>query len=137
LQTNNTTPYTYTIGSNAGWNFRMMDGAGTFDAATQTASAGATGIAPSKDNLINGRYDFGMELSMQRRTNLAGAKLSFFNALRTRLGGIAYTGGTLVSTPNAFATLPTITSYDANPASVSKYSRGGNTCSPMVNYPSL
>lgn len=142
LQTNNTTPYTYTIdngvtGAKAGWNFRMMDGAGIFDGNTQTASAGATGIAPSKDNLINGRYDFGMELSMQRRTNLAGAKLSFFNNLRTRLGSIAYTGGTLVSTPNAFATLPTISSYDTNPASVSKYSRSGNTCSPLVSFPSL
>ncbi|MDP1659149.1 MAG: hypothetical protein Q8L73_07325, partial [Methylotenera sp.] len=133
----------------SGFSFRHLDGAGTFNGATQTSSAGATGIAPSKANLVNGKYDFVVELSMQARNAAAGAgtaitadavKNAFYTEFVKRAGQTKYTGndgGTFTSVPNAFATLPTTASYDLKPAFVSKFSRNGNTCAPLVSFPSL
>lgn len=135
-------------GSN-GWMFRTLDGAGTFNAATQTASAGATGMAPSKDNLLNGKYDFVVELAMQYRntevTNvngdvvpaLSGTKLAFAQEFIKRAGDTKYTGndgGTFTSVPNAYASLPQYYDYNTKPNYVAKYSREGNTCAPLVRY---
>lgn len=109
--------------STSGWSFRNLDGAGTFNAATQTPSANATGITPSKDNLIKGRYDFVVELSIQDRsvpvTNeqgdsvaaIAGVQKAFADEIVKRAGSPRFTGnfentGVQVSTPNAFASLP-------------------------------
>lgn len=109
--------------STSGWSFRNLDGAGTFNAATQTPSANATGITPSKDNLIKGRYDFVVELSIQDRsvpvTNeqgdsvaaIAGVQKAFADEIVKRAGSPKFTGnfentGVQVSTPNAFASLP-------------------------------
>jgi hypothetical protein len=123
--------------SNSGWSFRMLDGAGVYNAQTQAVTfpaTGATGVAPSKENMVNGRYDFVVELTLQRRASIPAAKLSFFNALRTRLGDAANNTGVAV------AALPDLYSY-TNPAvnalRVSKYSREGNTCAPLVRFPSL
>lgn len=110
-------------GQENGWSFRMMDGAGTFNGATQTASAGATGIAPSKDNLINGRWDFAVELSMQYRnvavTNeqgdgipaISGVTKAVADAFILRAGDPKYVSNfdttvTYASKPNAYASLP-------------------------------
>lgn len=144
LQTNNTTPYTYTFTDTSaspltasGFSFRSLDGAGVFNAAAnvQAFTAGpGTGIAPSKSNLVNGKYDFVVELTMQRRPTLSALKTSFFNELRKRLGAVNNT------TNPAFATLPDVASYTtpaSNAAVVSKYSRGGNTCAPLISFPSL
>lgn len=109
--------------SASGWSFRHLDGAGTFTGATQTSSAGATGIAPSKANLINGRYDFVVELSIQGRnvavTNeqgdvvpaASGVQQAFATEFTRRAGSPQFTGnfensGVQVSTPFAFASLP-------------------------------
>ena len=138
----------------SGFSFRHIDGAGTFNGATQTSSTGATGIAPSKENLLNGKYDFVVELSMQKRntsvTNANGdvvpalsadaVKNGFYNEFVKRAGATKYTGndgGTFTQVPNAFASLPQFTSYTAKPAFVSKFSRNGNTCAPLVGFPSL
>lgn len=122
--------------SKIGWNFRMLDGAGVYDIASQQCTEGpCTGIAPSKANMLNGRYDFVMELSMNNPVSLSGVKRDFFNDLRNRLGSIQYTSSS--SKGLAFATLPDVASYNDNPNFVSKYSRSGNTCSPMVAFPSL
>jgi hypothetical protein len=139
LQTNNTTPYTYTFTdtstaplSASGWSFRQLDGAGVFNGATQAVTFGpGTGISPSKANLVEGKYDFVVELTMQRRSSLSALKTSFFDELRKRLGATTNT------TNVAFATLPDVASYAINPTSVSKYSRGGNTCAPLVSFPSM
>lgn len=110
-------------GREDGWTFRNLDGAGSFNAATQTASAGSTGMAPSKANLINGKYDFVVEVSMQGRQvpvsneqgdsipALAGVQKAFFDEFVKRAGSPKFTGnfensGTQVGTPNAFASLP-------------------------------
>jgi len=142
----------------SGFSFRHLDGAGIFNAATQVSTGGVagvpSGIAPSKDNLVNGKYDFTVELSIQARnatvTNVNGdvvpalstdaVKTGFFNEFVKRAGSTRYTGndgGTFTSVPNAFASLPQFTSYTAKPAFVSKFSRNGNTCAPLVGFPSL
>lgn len=142
----------------SGFTFRHLDGAGTFNGATQTSSAGATGIAPSKANLLAGKYDFVVELSMQARnaavTNVNGdvvapittdsVKNSFYNEFVKRAGSTKYTGNDGVAVapfpttvPNAFASLPQYASYATKPAYVSKFSRNGNTCAPLVSFPAL
>ncbi|OQW68940.1 MAG: hypothetical protein BVN34_05300 [Proteobacteria bacterium ST_bin12] len=151
-----------TAGTGAnGYTFRHLDGAGTYTytggtdgSGTQASSAGATGIAPSKANLVNGLYDFVVELSIQARnaavTNVNGdvvpalstdaVKTGFFNEFVRRAGSTRYTGndgGTFVTVPNAFATLPQVASYATRPALVSKFSRGGNTCAPLIAFPPL
>jgi hypothetical protein len=133
-----TTPNTYTFAndpsglSNSGWSFRQLDGAGVFNGTTQAVTAGpGTGLSPSKTNLVNGKYDFVVELTMQRRTSLSALKTSFFNNLRTRLGATTNT------TNVAFATLPDIASWATNPTTVNKFSRGGNTCAPLIAFPPL
>lgn len=151
-----------TAGTGAnGYTFRHLDGAGTYTytgptngTGTQASSVGATGIAPSKANLVNGLYDFVVELSIQARnatvTNVNGdvvpalatdaVKTGFFNEFVRRAGSTRYTGndgGTFVSVPNAFATLPQVASYATRPALVSKFSRAGNTCAPLIAFPPL
>ena len=143
-------PNANTAGS--GFSFRHLDGAGTFNGATQVSSAGATGVAPSKANLLAGKYDFVVELSMQARnatvTNVNGdavapmdaVKTAFYNEFVKRAGSTKYTGndgGTFTSVPNAFASLPQFTSYATKPNFVSKFSRDGNTCAPLVSFPAL
>lgn len=111
----------------SGFSFRHLDGAGEYlyDAGTKTlsSSAGATGIAPSKANLVAGKYDFTVELSMQSRNvvvsneqgdsvpALSGVQSSFAAEFAKRAGSPQFTGnfentGTQVSTPDAFASLP-------------------------------
>jgi hypothetical protein len=109
--------------STTGWSFRNLDGIGTFNAATQTPSVNATGIFPSKENLIKGRYDFVVELSIQDRsvavTNeqgdvvpaIAGVQKAFADEVVRRAGSPRFTGnfentGVQVSTPFAYASLP-------------------------------
>ncbi|MFA7349557.1 MAG: substrate-binding domain-containing protein [Methylotenera sp.] len=144
------------------YSFRHLDGAGTFNGATQvstsTLAGGPTGIAPSKANLLNGKYDFVVELSMQARnatvTNPNGdvvapitadaVKNAFYNEFVKRAGSTKYTGNDGVAVapfptkvPNAFASLPQHFSYGTKPDFVSKFSRNGNTCAPLVSFPAL
>ncbi len=109
------------------FSFRHLDGAGEYlyDTANKTlsSSAGATGIAPSKANLIAGKYDFVVELSLQSRNvavsneqgdnvpAIAGVQSAFATEFAKRAGSPQFTGnfentGTQVSTPEAFASLP-------------------------------
>lgn len=143
--------YPQAAASGSGFSFRMLDGAGTFNGSTQAASAGATGIAPSKANLVNGKYDFVVELSMQKRNqavNLGAevvpapdaTKTAFFTQLVKNLGSTKYTandGGTFTSTPNAFASLPTVASYASKPTMVNRFTRNADTCQPFEAKPSL
>ena len=121
-------------GGSGTFSFRYMDGAGVFNARNQTLVAGpGTGTAPSKANLISGRYDFVAELTMQYRTVAVtneqgeaidpptGAKLEFIKNFIAFAGSPRYTGnwdasngsapyrlGTAInSAANAYASLPT------------------------------
>ncbi|HEY9191732.1 MAG TPA: hypothetical protein VIO81_02545, partial [Methyloversatilis sp.] len=117
----------YTSAATNGFSFRHLDGAGTYNydsiSKTLSSSAGATGIAPSKSNLLNGKYDFVVEVSMQSRsvpvTNahgdtvpaIAGVQKAFADEFVRRAGSPTFTGnfenfGSKVSTPEAFASLP-------------------------------
>lgn len=123
--------------SSATWSFRNIDGAGIFNTATQTNHSGpGTGVAPSKANLIEGRWDFAVELTMQYRkvavTNvfgdnvpaLSGAKKTFVDEFIKRAGQPAFNTSTWV------AALPP--TYDpTTTANVAKGTRFGNTCSPL------
>jgi hypothetical protein len=140
--------------TDARYSFRHLDGAGTFNGETQSSSANATGIAPSKANLLAGKYDFVVELSMQSRnstvTNAQGdvipklssdaVKNAFYVEFNKRAGSTKYTGNdgaTSVTVPNAYASLPQYTSYVTKPLFVSRFSRNGNTCAPLVAFPPL
>ncbi len=126
------------------WTFRNMDGAGSFTPATQTASAGATGIAPSKANLLSGAWDFAVELTMQYRNKtvvnsqgdsvaaIAGTKKAFADELIKRSGDPAKIA--LNSKQLAYAAVPDFNDPFANAtneAQVALGSRGGNMCTPL------
>lgn len=122
---------------NNGWSFRPIDGAGVYNANTQAFTAGpGTGVPPSKANLIAGRYDFAVELTLQYRkvavTNahgdniaaLAGLKKTFIDYFITRAGAPEFnTGPATAALPIDFD--PTTT------ANVARATRFGNTCSPL------
>ncbi|MDP2265649.1 MAG: hypothetical protein Q8J70_03770 [Thiobacillus sp.] len=131
-------------GSENGWTYRNIDGAGSFAPATQTASIGATGFAPSKANLLSGAWDLAVELTMQYRnanvtnpqgdviTPLAGTKKAFADELIKRSGDPARIS--LNSKKNVYAALPDYydpTASATNKAHVALGSRQGNMCSPL------
>ncbi|ODU50843.1 MAG: hypothetical protein ABS92_01765 [Thiobacillus sp. SCN 63-374] len=132
-------------GSESGWAFRNMGGAGSFAPATQTGSAGATGTAPSKASLLSGAWDFAVELTMQYRkvavTNpqgdavaaLAGVKKSFADELIKRAGDPAKIA--VNTKKNVYAALPDYydpTANAVNTANVALGSHQGNMCQPLV-----
>ena len=133
------------LGKESGWTFRNIYGAGSYDPKNQVGSAGATGVAPSKANLLSGIWDFAVELTMQYRnvsvTNpqndvvapLSGTKLSFVKELIKRSGDPAKID--LNSVKNAYAALPDF--YDpyaggAESAHTAFGSHQGNMCKPYV-----
>jgi hypothetical protein len=52
------------LGQENGWSFRNMDGAGDYIGGVVTG----TGVAPTQPNLIDGKYDYSVELTMQYRS---------------------------------------------------------------------
>ena len=132
-------------GSESGWTYRNLYGAGSFTPATQTGSAGATGVAPSKANLLSGAWDLAVELTMQYRnasvTNeqgdvvaaLSGTKKSFADELIKRSGDPAKIA--LNSKVNVYAALPDFYNPYANATNEAHTALGsheGNMCKPMV-----
>jgi hypothetical protein len=132
-------------GKENGWSYRNIYGAGSFAPSTQTASAGATGIAPSKANLLSGAWDFGVELTMQYRnasvTNVQGdsiaalatVKKAFADELIKRSGDPAKID--LNAKKQVYAALPDY--YDPTAGGVftahtALGSHQGNMCQPMV-----
>jgi len=121
-----------------GWSYRYLDGAGVYNINTQANAGGSAdmGIAPSKANLIVGKYDFAVELTMQRRKvavanehgdNIAvpsALKLAFINEFIRRAGDPAF------NTSNWVAALPPTFDPTSNP-NVARGTRFGNTCSPL------
>ena len=131
-----------------GWSFRSMDGAGIFDARSTGATAQlftngpGTGIAPSKVNLLTGKYDFAVELAMQYRTvpvtnlqgdvvpALSGLRLAFADEFIRRAGDPSRnTGPVTAALPPTFT--PTLDVNGVPTNNVAKGTRGGNTCKPL------
>jgi hypothetical protein len=132
-------------GKESGWAYRNLYGAGSFAPATQTASAGATGIAPSKANLLDGSWELAVELTMQYRnasvTNvqgdsiaaLTGVKKAFADELIKRSGDPAKID--LNSKKQVYAALPDY--YDPTAGGVytahtALGSHQGNMCKPLM-----
>jgi len=125
------------------WSFRNVDGAGIYDPATQTQTAGpGTGVAPSKANLLIGKWDFAVELSMQYRkdpvTNahgdviaaLSGLKKDFADEFIQRAGDPAFnTGPVTAALPPTY--IPTLDAFGVPTNNVARGTRNGNTCSPL------
>jgi hypothetical protein len=110
------------------WSYRAIDGAGMYydsdsGSAVVPASTG-NGVHPSKDNLIEGKYEFASELTMQYRNSLAGQKKDFVDFFIGRAGDPAFNTSVWV------AALPP--TYDpTTTANVAKATRNGNMCSPL------
>jgi len=128
----NTSPCAASTGYNEktvfGWSFRTLDGAGTYtdsNDGTSTSpvlSSGATGIAPSKANLISGAYDFAAELTFQYKTSkVTGTTKAFVDSL---VAAIAAPAG------NTSVWVAAIPPADSG-SNTAKASREGNMCSPL------
>ncbi|MDO9449220.1 MAG: hypothetical protein Q7J21_01940 [Rugosibacter sp.] len=111
-----------------GWSYRAMDGAGMYydsDAGTAVVPASTgNGVHPSKANLIDGKYEFASEITMQYRNSLAGTKKTFADFFIARAGSPSFNTNPWV------AALPP--EYDpTTTANVAKGTRFGNMCAPL------
>jgi len=147
---------------NGEWTFRNLNGKGTYDVANQVATcaagtdgtndlgstvpfvsgcSGATGVAPSRVNILTGAYDFVVEPTLQILGSNTSWKLDFFNSLSAVLASPAsmMPGSANNAAPYAYAAVPSLVTkvgtYDpANPASaavVVDLTHQGNTTSPL------
>lgn len=110
------------------WSYRAIDGAGMYyDSDSGTAVVPAStgnGVHPSKANLIEGKYEFASEITMQYRNALAGQKKDFADFFIARAGDPTFNTSAWV------AALPP--TYDpTTTANVAKATRFGNMCSPL------
>ena len=113
----------------AGFSFRAADGAGamwdsTPATSTTTVATFGNGVHPTKANLIEGKYEFAVELTMQYRNDLAALKKTFADFFIARAGHPNYnTNAWVAALPPAYD--PTTT------ANVAKGTRNGNMCAPL------
>lgn len=112
------------LGRENGWTFRTLNGAGHLNAGLQTVTG--TGLAPTKANLLEGNYEFAVELSFQYRKGtapnpLGGLKKTFADLFITRAGQSSF------NTSNWVAGLPG-TVNACGTANTAKAYRAGDTC---------
>ncbi|MBC7161954.1 MAG: hypothetical protein H5U26_07595 [Immundisolibacter sp.] len=132
------------LNSENGWSFRALDGAGRINPATDAfectnADQLECGIAPTKANHREGRYDFAVELSFQYRNTTAGA--SALGGLKKdvadefiELIGDPAVLSTLAAGPKE-ATIALPINYDPTTNSnVAKATHYGNTCAPLQKF---
>ncbi len=128
-----------------GWYFRPLDGAGMYNVNAQECASGTcTGIVPSKQNLLQGSYDFAVEVTFQRRNTtvnnaqgdntppVQGERLTLINELVRRVSAPGLTDNSNASLPNLFA--PTFDGNGNITNSVARAMRGfptANTCAPL------
>lgn len=125
-----------TNATNGGWTFRNMHGAGELTGSTDSTSQAftGTGIAPTQANLIEGKYDFAAELTMQyvgTRIGSSGVKYDFIETIINRAGQPArQSKATAAVSANA---TPEVDAYGVlTTTNISRASRGANMCSPLV-----
>ena len=124
--------------ANGDWNFRTLNGNGTFNVATQTiTSATSSGIAPSRANLLTNYYDFTVEPTVQKRSTGNSALVNtFFTYLDGKLGAPA---DMVVPNPNntapyAYVAVPSATNIKGttSPSNlIADLTREGNTTAPL------
>lgn len=128
-----------------GWYFRPLDGAGMYNVNTQACESGTcTGIVPSKQNLLQGSYDFAVEVTFQRRNTtvvnaqgdntapVTGERLALINELVRRVSAPGLTDNSNASLPNQFT--PEFDASGNITNSVARAMRGfptANTCKPL------
>lgn len=114
-----------------GWSFRNMDGAGALGTASSTdQTVTGTGVAPTQANLMEGKYEFAAELTMQYRTDLAGLKLDFANEFIERAGDPTFQKKwTAALFPNA---TPVVSPAGVlTSTNIARATRNGNMCAPL------
>jgi hypothetical protein len=122
--TTGTSPGTGTTG----FSFRAIDGAaaywdGTVGAGVAAATTGTTGVLPTKANLLDAKYDFAVEVTMQYLDTLTGPKKDFADFFSAKAGDPANnTSMWVAALPPTFAP-PT--------ANVAKATHFGNMCAPL------
>lgn len=127
-------------GAESAWYFRPMDGNGFFHYATQTCTSSGTvsGVCPSKQNLLQGKYAFAVESTMQYRNLVSGHALSatkqpFVDEFVKRAGAIAYQKDWTTALPLATNGLtPVIDASNNVTNGVARGSHAGNMCQPFV-----
>lgn len=120
------------IKSNNGWSFRGFNGTGsyTWNGSSYVASAGATGVLPTKQNLLEGRTQFGAEATMQYLNTLSGNAKAFADEFIRRAGDpVNNTSEWVAAVPSLYT--PTLDTSGNVTNNVSKATRYGNMCMPL------
>lgn len=127
--------------TSSGWSFRALDGAGKLTGVGSFACTNTNqlecGIAPTKANHREGRYDFAVELSFQYRNTtvnavpaLSGVKKDVADEFIELIGDPTVLN-TLAAGPKE-ATIALPINYDPTTNSnVAKATHFGNTCAPL------
>ena len=140
-------------GAESAWWFRPSDGAGFFhtagDGSCTTTVGGltvpASGVCPTKQNLLQGRYAFAVESTMQYRkpgsaNPINPAKKPFADEFIKRAGALAYQKKWTTALPLATNGLVPVIDASNNVAynhvtgadGVARGSHSGNMCQPFV-----
>jgi hypothetical protein len=122
--------------TNGDWNFRFLNGNGTYDVKNQVVtSATSSGTAPSRTNILNSTYDFTVEPAMQYRTATTGFVPAFYTKLQSILGNPVdmEIGSANNGSPLAYAALPVLYTKTATGSTrlVADLTRQGNTTAPL------
>lgn len=129
------------LGSENGWSFRALDGAGKLAGIGSFACSNSDqldcGIAPTKANHREGRYEFAVELSFQYRNAavgnvpaLAGLKKDTADQFIQFIGDPTVLNTLAAGPKEATIALPGI--FDpTTDTNVAKATRNGNSCAPL------
>lgn len=117
------------VSSTAGFSFRAMDGAAAYwdslaGAGVTAATTGTTGTLPTKANLIDAKYEFAVELTMQHLSTLSSGPVYDFVDYFVKEAGKPDN-----NTKLWVAAVPP--NYTPPTANVAKATRYGNMCAPL------
>lgn len=125
------------------YTFRFLNGNGTYNVKGKlnTTTGTSSGVAPSRENILTGAYDFVVEPTMQYKNSavklwIAAPTTGFYNRLITVLGNPAdmEESATNNTTPLAYAALPALytkTNDSASTRLVVDLTHQGNTTAPL------
>ncbi len=120
-----------TNATEGGWSFRNMDGAGALGTASSSdQTVTGTGVAPTQANLMEGKYEFAGELTMQYRNDLSGLKKDFADEFIKRAGAASFQKKwTAALFPNE---TPVVNAAGVlTSTNIARATRNGNMCAPL------